>query len=86
MRIPCPFCGERDSDEFLSIGTFGPARPDEKASLDAFVDYLHFRDNPAAETREHWHHVHGCRQWLVVSRDTRSHTISAAEPARRSAP
>ena len=28
------------------------------------------RDNPMGEHREYWQHVHGCRQWLFVVRDT----------------
>lgn len=83
MRIPCPFCGARDADEFVCIGTVGPDRPAADAPLAAFVDYLHIRDNPAGETRERWQHVHGCRQWLVLTRDTRSHALVAAELSQR---
>jgi sarcosine oxidase subunit delta len=82
MRLTCPFCGERDSDEFVSIGTAGPPRPQPDAPLDAFVEYLHVRDNPAGEVREHWQHVHGCRQWLVVTRDSRTHLVTAVQTAR----
>ena len=48
MRIPCPFCGSRDSREFVSRGDAAPVRPtgDDAAAM---VDYLYLRDNPAGE-------------------------------------
>ena len=48
----------------------------------AWVDYVYIRDNPAGELRELWQHVHGCRSWLVVTRDVRTHVVSAVEVAR----
>jgi heterotetrameric sarcosine oxidase delta subunit len=84
MRIHCPHCGERDSGEFAYHGDAGPARPDGKGleAMQAFVDYVHLRDNPAGPHRELWYHLGGCRAWLVVTRDTRTHEIFAAEPSR----
>jgi sarcosine oxidase subunit delta len=40
--------------------------------------------NPAGPHREFWQHVMGCRQWLVVERDTRTHTIASVSFARKS--
>ena len=62
-------------------------RPDPSApnAERAFHDYVYLRDNPAGPHREFWHHVSGCRSWLVVTRDTRDHAILTAEfaePAR----
>ena len=85
MRIHCPFCGERDSDEFASTGLVRASRPAADAPIQAFVDHVHFPDNPAGEVREYWHHVHGCRQWLIAVRDTRTHLIVSVELARRGA-
>ena len=82
MRIPCPFCGERGSEEFVSVGLVPGPRPPAEAPLSAFVDYPHLLDNPAGTVREHWQHVYGCRRWLVVTRDTRNHLVATAEPAR----
>lgn len=82
MRIPCPFCGERDAQEFVYRGDASPKRPDRDACEDAFVDYVYLRDNPAGLVAEHWYHAQGCRNWLVVMRDTRSHIISGAALAR----
>jgi sarcosine oxidase subunit delta len=85
MRIPCPYCGARGNDEFVYLGSAAPARPAADAPADAWTDYVFLRDNPAGPNREYWQHVHGCRAWLVVTRDTRTHAILAAVPARASA-
>jgi methylglutamate dehydrogenase subunit B len=80
MRIPCPFCGPRDAHEFAYLGDATLTRPDPAAPgvAAAFHDYVYLRENPAGSHRELWYHGSGCRQWLEVTRDTRSHAISAA--------
>jgi sarcosine oxidase subunit delta len=40
------------------------------------------RDNPAGPHRELWYHAAGCQSWLIVTRDTRTHEITAVEAAR----
>jgi sarcosine oxidase subunit delta len=83
MRIPCPFCGERDLSEFAYLGDAGVARPDP-AAIDAteqFTVAVYLRDNPAGRHDELWYHAFGCRSWLRVSRDTRTHQIFAASYA-----
>lgn len=82
MRIPCPFCGERDVHEFVFRGDASLTRPAGPAGETAFVEYVYMRDNPAGPMAEHWYHAQGCRNWIVVTRDTRSHAISAASLAR----
>ena len=86
MRIPCPFCGERDVSEFTYLGDATLARPDPAApdAARAFHDYVYLRDNPAGAHRELWYHAAGCRSWLRVARDTRSHAVEGATLARRS--
>ncbi|MEI9851487.1 MAG: sarcosine oxidase subunit delta [Sphingomonas sp.] len=64
MRIPCPFCGSRDFAEFVCRGEI--------------ADDLHLRANPAGKLAEHWYHAQGCRNWLTVERDTRTHEILGA--------
>ena len=32
MRIKCPYCGERDADEFGYLGAAGLKRPDPRRS------------------------------------------------------
>ncbi len=81
MRIPCPYCGERGSHEFVTRGDAGPARPDDD-SEEAFHAYLYLRDNPKGLLREHWYHAQGCRNWIVVERDTVSHDIHGATLAK----
>jgi heterotetrameric sarcosine oxidase delta subunit len=86
MRIPCPYCGEREAHEFSYLGDATVTRPDPAASdaASAFHDYVYLRDNPAGLHREWWYHAAGCRQWVKVERDTRNHTIVGAELARAS--
>ena len=82
MRIPCPYCGERDSREFVFRGSAEHARPEDPEDQAAFFEYAYMRENPAGALREHWYHAQGCRTWLVVTRDTGDHAILAAELAR----
>jgi sarcosine oxidase subunit delta len=85
MRIPCPYCGERDLIEFSYLGDATLTRPDADAAdaAEQFHDYVHLRDNPAGPHREHWYHAQGCRLWLTITRDTRTHDILAVEEAAR---
>ena len=81
MRIPCPHCGERGNDEFSYLGAADPIRPAVEASAEAWHDYVYQRENSAGAHREFWQHLHGCRRWLLVTRDTSTHAIIAVEPA-----
>jgi methylglutamate dehydrogenase subunit B len=85
MRIRCPYCGERDVGEFTYRGDATLVRPDPAAAKAgaAFFDYVYVRDNPAGLHDEHWYHGGGCRAWLVVQRDTRTHEIFSVALARR---
>lgn len=80
MRIPCPFCGERDLSEFQYAGDARLVRPDAHArdAQAQFVEYVYVRDNPAGAHSELWQHRHGCRSWIVVQRDTLTHAIEGA--------
>ena len=83
MLINCPGCGPRDNGEFAYLGDAAPARPDGMSvTLDEMGDYLHLRDNPAGTLCELWYHSAGCRAWLVVTRDTRTHAVSEVAFAR----
>ncbi|MGC1305473.1 MAG: sarcosine oxidase subunit delta [Caulobacteraceae bacterium] len=75
MRIPCPFCGDRDAHEFVYRGDAAPVRPAEAEGL---LDYLYLRDNVAGPMHEYWYHSQGCRNWLELQRDTRTHEIFAS--------
>jgi sarcosine oxidase subunit delta len=74
MRIDCPYCGTRDLSEFTYLGA-AVTRPPGDAPLDAWIDYVYLRDNPDGPLRERWYHTAGCRSWLAVMRDTRTHEI-----------
>ncbi len=80
MRITCPYCGERSNDGFTVLGD-ADALLQRPASEDigAYDAYLHRRVNPAGLHRELWHHHAGCRHWLVVTRDTRTHIVHGTE-------
>ena len=83
MRITCPFCGERGHEEFSYLGDAAVRRPAAGDRDEAhWYAYVYVRDNPAGPHRELWQHVAGCRSWLVVSRDTRTHEIERVELAR----
>ena len=84
MRIPCPHCGERPVDEFTALGAADVKRPEGSDKMEDWVNYVYFRENSFGAHRELFYHASGCRQWLVVERDTRDHTISGVVTARRS--
>jgi heterotetrameric sarcosine oxidase delta subunit len=87
MRIPCPFCGLRDSSEFVTLGEDSGGRPDPDAADAAqnFYAYAYLRTNAAAPTEELWYHALGCRSWLRIVRDPRAHDIASAALAREAA-
>lgn len=84
MRINCPFCGERDSSEYAYLGDAKVTRPDPQSAdaANQFFEAVYMRDNPAGRHEEFWYHQAGCRRWLEVTRDTRTHEIFATRFAR----
>ena len=56
--------------------------PLDDAARQRWHEYVYLRDNPAGPHRELWQHVSGCRAWLVVTRDTRTHEVLGVEAAR----
>ena len=87
MRIQCPFCGERDSGEFVYLGDANSQRPHANGheAQSQFIEAVYLRDNPAGPHEELWYHVLGCRSWLRVTRDTRTHEILAVDFAKQAA-
>lgn len=75
--IHCPLCGPRGHEEFAYQGDATVRRPADDAPLQDWFEYVFLRDNPRGPHRELWHHVHGCRAYVVVSRDTLTHEITA---------
>lgn len=84
LLIPCPWCGPRAQSEFTYGGDATLVRPPADASRAAWIDFVYLRDNPAGPHEELWQHGAGCRQWLRVRRDTRTHEILDIAPARPS--
>ena len=80
MRLNCPFCGNRDVSEFVYHGDAGAGRPPGD-DAGAMHDYVYIRTNPAGQHHEFWYHAGGCRSWLEVTRDTRTHVASAVKMA-----
>jgi sarcosine oxidase subunit delta len=90
MRIPCCYCGARGNEEFAYLGDATVARPEladpgmplDDAGRKRWADYVYLRDNPSGAHHELWQHTAGCRAWLVVTRNLRTHEILKVEPAR----
>ena len=78
LRIPCPYCGVRDEDEFRCGGQSHITRPGLDSTETAWTDYLFNRDNPKGIHYERWLHVFGCGRWFNLARDTLTHQILAA--------
>jgi methylglutamate dehydrogenase subunit B len=88
MRINCPYCGMREAAEFTYLGAADLKRPDPSAAdaQQAFFEYAYLRDNSAGPFAELWYHGGGCRSWLRVVRDTRTHEILSATLAASTEP
>ncbi|MGR4001042.1 MAG: sarcosine oxidase subunit delta [Alphaproteobacteria bacterium] len=83
LRIPCPVCGMRDHEEFTYLGDASLVRPPPNSNdRKTWFEYVYLRDNPQGAIREYWHHIYGCREWVIVERDTLTHEIFGAELAR----
>jgi heterotetrameric sarcosine oxidase delta subunit len=77
LIIHCPHCGPRDHTEFSYGGDATVRRPADGAPVETWTDFVYLRDNPRGPHEELWQHVQGCRAWVVVTRDTLTHSISA---------
>ena len=81
QQFDCPFCGPRDQSEFTYGREVAPIPPLGAPPAD-WHRYVFERDNPCGAHAEWWHHNLGCRQWLVITRDTLTHAVIAIGPAR----
>ncbi len=85
MIINHPLLGPRDAAEFVYLGDASLIdRPDwqDEDAAEKFYEYGYLRDNTAGEHQELWYHEQGDRSWLVVTRNTLTHTIIKVELAR----
>jgi methylglutamate dehydrogenase subunit B len=81
LTIACPHCGPRSQNEFTYGGDASVARPPEDAPTAAWFAYVYERRNPKGLHEEFWQHSAGCRTWLRVTRDTRTHDVLAVRQA-----
>ncbi|MGB5706067.1 MAG: sarcosine oxidase subunit delta [Arenicellales bacterium] len=81
IRIKCPFCGERDHSEFTYGGDASIVYPALDAPAEEWHEAVFMRENIRGMQTETWHHVNGCRMWLIVQRDTMTHEIRSVRPA-----
>jgi methylglutamate dehydrogenase subunit B len=80
MRINCPACGLRDYTEFRYGGDASKPRPAHDArEMRTWYEYVFVFENPKGPHREYWQHVMGCRQWLVLERNTATNEIGMGE-------
>jgi sarcosine oxidase subunit delta len=79
IRITCPYCGCRDHSEFSYVGDATVSYPPLSAKTDTenWFDSTYLRDNPRGPHLEYWQHVHGCRTFVKVLRDTATHEVLA---------
>ena len=64
-QLVCPFCGPRELEEFYFRKTVA------EHGSSAFAE-VYERVNRTDVSVEHWQHVHGCRAWLVITRNPSS--------------
>ncbi len=77
LLIPCPWCGERDEQEFAYGGEAHITRPADPDALsdEQWADYLFMRKNTKGACMERWNHAHGCRRWFNARRDNVTNRI-----------
>jgi methylglutamate dehydrogenase subunit B len=76
LHIKCPWCGKRAETEYTYKGDATMRRPDPAvASDEEWLDHIYLRDNPAGNHDEFWQHSSGCRQFVKVRRNLKTHAI-----------
>ena len=60
LRIPCPYCGERDHSEFEFGGDASVHYPALDAPINEWVEAVYQRDDPKGLYSEYWRHSRGC--------------------------
>lgn len=81
IRINCPYCGLRDHSEFRYGGDGSIIYPPVEGDAEDWQQAVFERKNIKGVQWETWHHVLGCRAWLLVERDTLTHDISSVRLA-----
>ena len=76
-----PFADCATTPNFPTAAMHPPPPPFADGDINRWHDYIYLRENPKGRHREFWRHSHGCRQWLVVERDTATHEIFSVSSA-----
>ena len=76
IRINCPNCGLRNTQEFRFGGEYNP-RPNDPVGVadEEWNDYLFMRANRLGVQKEWWFHRAGCQLWFLAERHTKTHEI-----------
>ncbi len=67
--------------EFRYGGEAGVRVPEDTPELTdaAWGEFLFVRSNPKGPYPERWAHVHGCRRWFTIRRDTATDAVLPAD-------
>jgi heterotetrameric sarcosine oxidase delta subunit len=80
LRVPCPWCGPRNADEFRFVGD-AKERPDAPtATPEEWRAYLYLERNEAGWVTESWYHRAGCRRYFVAERHRTSNDFRDSRP------
>ena len=71
----------RDHSEFSYGGDASVEYPALDAPESEWLEAVFQRENLDGVVLETWQHLQGCRMWIVVERDTRTHAIHSVQPA-----
>ena len=71
----------RDHSEFSYGGDASVEYPALDAPEAEWLEAVFQRENLDGVVLETWQHLQGCRMWIVVERDTRTHAIHSVRPA-----
>ena len=71
----------RDHSEFSYGGDASVEYPALDALESEWLEAVFQRENLDGVVLETWQHLQGCRMWIVVERDTRTHSIHSVRPA-----
>ena len=71
----------RAHSEFSYGGDASVEYPALDAPESEWLEAVFQRENLDGVVLETWQHLQGCRMWIVVERDTRTHAIHSVRPA-----
>lgn len=80
LRIPCPYCGKRDENEFVFGGPAHVSRTSGQVDDATWTAYLYSKENTVGIQFERWAHMYGCGRWFNLARNTTTHAILRSYP------